>query len=152
LPTFTVLHNFTGGRDGANPYAGLTIAGAGTFYGTVQQGGDYNYGLVFKITQRGSGWVLAPLYSFQGGNDGAYPEARVTIGSNGLYGTTGGGGGAYCNGVGCGTVFNLRPPQHASPNVSPQWTETVLFRFTRNFLFDLENGTIARPSRPFATP
>lgn len=37
--TITVLHNFTGGADGAFPYAGLTMDGAGNFYGTASAGG-----------------------------------------------------------------------------------------------------------------
>ena len=36
--TFTVLHNFTGGSDGAMPWA-LTIDRSGNFYGTALQGG-----------------------------------------------------------------------------------------------------------------
>jgi uncharacterized repeat protein (TIGR03803 family) len=50
----TVLHSFTGGADGALPYAGLTIDGAGNLYGTTQAGGtscytSYTCGVVFKI-------------------------------------------------------------------------------------------------------
>ena len=37
--TFTVLHNFTGGRDGANPLDGLTIDRNGNLYGTASAGG-----------------------------------------------------------------------------------------------------------------
>jgi len=47
----TVLHNFTGGDDGAYPYAGLSIDSAGTLYGTAIQGGTNNLGVVFEITQ-----------------------------------------------------------------------------------------------------
>jgi uncharacterized repeat protein (TIGR03803 family) len=36
----TVLHNFTGGTDGAGPYAGLTTDSTGNLYGSVLQGGD----------------------------------------------------------------------------------------------------------------
>ena len=36
----TVLHNFTGGADGAGPFAGLTIDSAGHLYGAALQGGD----------------------------------------------------------------------------------------------------------------
>ena len=33
--TFSVLHNFTGGQDGKNPYAGVTLDKAGNLYGTT---------------------------------------------------------------------------------------------------------------------
>ena len=52
----TVLHSFTGGADGADPKAGLTIDAAGNLYGTAGYGGDtkcdppYGCGTVFKIT------------------------------------------------------------------------------------------------------
>ena len=47
--TETVLHGFTGGSDGANPYAGL-IANQGALYGTTSSGGSAGYGTVFKLT------------------------------------------------------------------------------------------------------
>src|SRR5271168_1762200 len=97
--TFSVLHNFSGGGDGANPYAGLTADRAGNFYGTAAAGGNLGYGDVFKLTHSGSGWTLNPIYGFQGG-DGAGPLARVIFGPDGaLYGTTSTGG------QGGGTVF-----------------------------------------------
>ena len=78
--TYNVIHNFTGGPDGANPYAGLTMDKAGNLYGTTLLGGTAAWcirtsgcGTVFKLTHKGSGWVLNPLYSFDGGNDGAVP-------------------------------------------------------------------------------
>ena len=37
--TYHVLYNFTGGSDGANPYDGLTMDGAGNLYGTAISGG-----------------------------------------------------------------------------------------------------------------
>ncbi len=51
----TVLHSFTGGADGANPWAGLVMDSSGNLYGTTQQGGatclpPYTCGVVFKIT------------------------------------------------------------------------------------------------------
>ena len=129
--TITVLHNFTGGGDGAGLYAGLTIDKAGNLYGTTLEGGSNNFGTVFKLSYKGSGWIFTPLYSFQGGNDGANPRARVIIGPNGsLYGTTTAGGGSGCGGSGCGTVFSLRPSAAACHTALCPWTENVLYRFT----------------------
>jgi uncharacterized repeat protein (TIGR03803 family) len=128
--TLTVLHNFTGGRDGANPAAGLTVDTTGNFYGTTQNGGA-GQGTVFKLGQSKSGWVLTPLYSFGGGPDGANPVARVIFGpDHTLYGTTEyGGSQGYCNN-GCGTVFNLKPTPSACKTSLCPWVETILRRFS----------------------
>src|SRR5664279_632071 len=40
--TFTVLHSFTGGGDGATPIAGLTEDAGGNLYGTTEGGGDFS--------------------------------------------------------------------------------------------------------------
>lgn len=130
--TFTVLHSFTGARDGALPTAGLTLHASGDLYGTASVGGNScNCGVVFKLTRQGSGWTLAPLYDFEGGSDGNGPLATVIIAPNGtLYGTTTTGGRGTCElNVGCGTVFNLRPPVTAPKSALSSWTETVPYRF-----------------------
>jgi uncharacterized repeat protein (TIGR03803 family) len=52
----SVLHSFTGGRDGAAPWSGLTMGSAGSLYGVATGGGDTKCfppsgcGVVFKIT------------------------------------------------------------------------------------------------------
>ena len=128
--SFQVIHNFSGAGDGANPQTGFSIDAAGNLYGTTFDGGA-GYGTVFKLKRSGSGWVLTPLYTFQGGNDGAYPKGRVIIASDGtLYGTTVDGGGNGCATLGCGTVYRLRPPASAPRSVLAPWTEIVLYRFT----------------------
>jgi uncharacterized repeat protein (TIGR03803 family) len=131
--TYTVLHTFTRGADGAYPDAGLTMDGVGTFYGTASAGGNTGgqcgtegCGTVFRLTQHGSGWIFSPLYSFTGTdhNDGVSPYAPVTVGPDGaLYGTTNEGGSGY------GTVFRLTPPASLCKGFSCPWTETVLHRF-----------------------
>lgn len=122
--TYTVLHNFTGGGDGAYPYAGLTIDQGGNLYGTTADYGRGN-GKVFKLSRRGSGWVFNPIYTFQGGTDGAQPLARVIIGRDGtLFGTTS--QSDHC----CGTVFNLKPSPTACSAALCPWRQTVLYRFT----------------------
>jgi uncharacterized repeat protein (TIGR03803 family) len=120
--TFTVLHNFTGGEDGAAPKAGVTMDGAGNLYGTTYTGGG-GYGTVYRLKRSGSNWVFSPLYSFGGGSDGANPSARVIFGPDGaLYGTTEFGGTA-------GTVFKLQPSASACKAALCLWTETVLHNF-----------------------
>jgi hypothetical protein len=135
--TLTVLHMFTGGSDGTEPYAGLTTDRGGNLYGTTGYGGytggncGGGCGVVFKLTQHGSNWLLDPLYAFHGGSDGATPVARVVFGPDGaLYGTTYGGGGTGCGGSGCGTVFRLQPPASSCSSFPCPWRETVLYRFT----------------------
>ncbi len=126
--TYQVIHNFTGGQDGAYPEAGLTERG-GNLYGTAYQGGGSNRGTVFKLARNGSGWIFSPLYSFTGGTDGSAPIAAVVFGHDGtIYGTTEFGG--HNCGVGCGTVFHLRPPLSVCKTVLCAWTETVLYQFS----------------------
>ncbi|MGA8813751.1 MAG: choice-of-anchor tandem repeat GloVer-containing protein [Candidatus Sulfotelmatobacter sp.] len=128
--TYTVLHSFTGGVDGATPSAGLTMDAAGNLYGTTLDGGS-GYGTVFKLTRKNSGWFLTRPYSFQGGSDGASPAASVIFGPDGnLYGTTLYGGGGTCGQGSCGTAFELHlEATVCSSSVCP-WPETVLHRFT----------------------
>jgi uncharacterized repeat protein (TIGR03803 family) len=123
---FTTLHSF-GGRDGALPAAGLTMDAAGNLYGTTYNGGTAGYGSVFKLVHTGGSWILHPLYSFQSGNDGAEPQAGVTIGPDGnLYGTTTRGGGSAAS----GTIFKLSPPASVCRSTICPWIETILYRFS----------------------
>lgn len=108
-----VLHNFTGGSDGASPYAGLANVN-GALYGTTQFGGGggcqskygSGCGTIYEITTAGSESVL---HSFSGGIDGADPFADLIDVSGTLYGTTARGGTNSCEDEGCGTVFELTP-------------------------------------------
>ena len=47
--TEAVLHSFTG-SDGSYPSAGLIIDNAGKLYGTTEEGGTTDYGVVFELT------------------------------------------------------------------------------------------------------
>ena len=86
---FTVLYAFTGGNDGASPYAGLNLSG-NTLYGTTTYGGKFSAGTVFAVNTNGSGFT--PLHSFTGGDDGAHPYAGVILSGSTLYGTAVNGG------------------------------------------------------------
>ena len=124
--TLTVLHTFTGVPDGREPVAGLTMDAAGNLYGTTYYGGTHESGLVYKLARQGAGWILRPLYSFTGGDDGAQPIGGVTIGSDGsLYGTTSVGGQHSA-----GVVYKLSPPATICKSFACPWTETPLYQFT----------------------
>jgi uncharacterized repeat protein (TIGR03803 family) len=93
----TVLYSFTGSPDGAYPYGWLVRDDSGNLYGTTFEGGDSNYGTVFKLDATGKETVL---HSFARGADGAYPNAGLTLDANGnLYGTTNAGGDKTDEGV-----------------------------------------------------
>jgi uncharacterized repeat protein (TIGR03803 family) len=101
-PAITLKASFNG-ANGANPYAALTPAGNGLFYGTTVYGGDNNVGSIFEFDPSGSGSITLKA-SFDGTN-GAKPESALTPAGNGLfYGTTVLGGG---NGV--GSIFEFDP-------------------------------------------
>ena len=129
-----MLHGFTGGSDGGDPYGGLIFDGAGNLYGTTFYGGNTDFcdetgcGSVFKLSPAsGGGYTEAVLYSFAGGSDGEELWAGLIFDSAGnLYGTTSGGGNTNtgsCGVLGCGTVFKLSPASGGG------YTETVLYRF-----------------------
>jgi len=110
----TVLYDFQGGADGANPWAGLVRDSTGNFYGTTEAGGTDGFGTVFKLNKTGKKKTV--LYDFTGqGNDGAYTFACLVRDTKGtLYGTTYKGGAS-----GDGTVFKL----------NKAGKETVLYSF-----------------------
>jgi len=121
---YSAIYTFTGGHDGANPEAGLSIDHGGNLYGTTLRGGA-GFGATFKLANKNSSWIFSPLYSFAGGSDGAGTYSRVVFGPDGsLYGVT------YGTDGGFGTVFRLQPAVTACKSVLCPWAETVLYRFT----------------------
>lgn len=115
----SVLYSFTGGADGARPFAGLVRDEAGNLYGTASMGGTSGWGVVFKVDPTNKESVL---YSFTNGTDGGALYGGLVRDSQGnLYGTTFFGGDlSGCGGVGCGVVFKL----------NPAGKEIVLYSFT----------------------
>ncbi len=98
---FTVLHGFTGGSDGANPYAGLVLSGS-TLFGTAGNGGNSYDGTVFAVNTNGTGFTTP--HTFTNSPDGFSPHAGLISSGNTLYGTANGG----TNGT--GLVFSLTLP------------------------------------------
>ena len=124
---YRVIHNFTGGADGAVPTTGLVIDAAGNLYGTTISGPD-GRGTVFKLTPHPSGWTFSRLYTFAGAN-GESPDSSLVRDADGrLFGTTyyGGVGGGFGNGV----LFGLSPAGNILPTPFSNWMETLLYQFT----------------------
>jgi uncharacterized repeat protein (TIGR03803 family) len=112
--TESVLWSFAGGSDGSFPRAEVTFDKKGNLYSTTSDTSGEGDGTVFQLSPMGNGWSKNTLYRFQGGSDGATPEAGLIFdGSGNLYGATvrGGSGGG-------GTIFELTPS-----------TFTVLYSF-----------------------
>lgn len=127
--TENILHNFTGGSDGAQPgHPSLLIDPEGNLYGSASSGGQGDCplsgsecGTIFKLTPHvGAPWVFTVLHTFTGGSDGGNPEGTLVFGKNGsLYGTTYGGGANKF-----GVAFQLTPVGDG------KWDEQVLHAFT----------------------
>jgi len=102
---FQTLYAFTGGQDGEAPFSVIQDA-SGNLYGATFAGGDITCqcGTIFKVAPDGA---ETTLYSFKGGDDGAYPQTGLARDSAGnLYGATNGTGDIP------GTVFKLDPGGH----------------------------------------
>ena len=155
-----VLYRFQGIPDGSFPVGGVVFDSNGNLYGATTEGGAlghtcdsvYECGTVYQLTPQGSTWNETILHTFHGHwhGDGASPFGSLIVDSaNNLYGTTsyGGTGGCLLLGgpVGCGTVYEMSPPQ----NEGADWTYTVLYSFrggkdgylpTGNLVFDAKGN------------
>lgn len=135
--TTTLVHLFSGGADGGNPYTNLIIDSSGNLYGTAHRGGagTCGCGLVFKMSPTANGsWTESVLQVFNSRN-GSFPEGSLVFDSEGnLWSTTAFGGvtltlkgyercligQSFC---GYGTVFEL------SPTAKGLWRETLVYLF-----------------------
>src|SRR5437868_5627486 len=112
--THTVLYNFTGGADGAEPYKGVTLDAAGNLYGTAVTGGggvcEGGCGVAYKLTNNRGTWTQRVIHQFAGTDDGQGPGARLTLDDVGnVYGM------APTGGVnGAGTIYEMKPAHHGA--------------------------------------
>jgi len=118
------------GANGNGPGGRMVVDAAGNLYGTTFYGGadycSYGCGTVYKLSKRGSQWILTTLYQFDGFHEGAHPWGGITLGPDGaLYGSTYGGGAS-----GAGLVFKLQPQPSRCATALCYWDETVLYNFT----------------------
>jgi uncharacterized repeat protein (TIGR03803 family) len=138
--TETILYSFPSATQGYVPIGDLVFDSAGNLYGSTLFGGmkgttcDPDYGgqcgVVFEISPpktKGGKWTEKELHAFAGGTDGAEPNGGLVLDDKGsVYGTTAFGGGATCQGAGCGTAFELDDPLTKRGG---SWTEKILHRF-----------------------
>ena len=104
--TETVLHDFAGGEDGANPINGLVIDPAGNLYGTTYQGGQGG-GVVFELIPSGGTWTEQIIYE-----DADTVWGGVTVDPSGdIFGAT------------PSSIFEL------SPNGSGGWNYAIIKKF-----------------------
>jgi uncharacterized repeat protein (TIGR03803 family) len=120
----SVLYSFTGGKDGGEPYKGVTLDAQGNLYGTAVTGGsgscEGGCGVVFKLTNSGGGWTQSVVHYFTGGDDGSGPGSGLTFDQRGnLYGMTPTGGAD-----GFGVVYELQSQANGS------WKLHVIHTFT----------------------
>lgn len=108
--TFTPLHDFTGGTDGAFPQGAVVQDAVGNLYGTTISGGIGD-GTVYKIDSTGRETILFTFNAFVSGINPA--SALIQDQAGNLYGIADGGPG------GAGVVFKL----------SQQGDEQLLFAF-----------------------
>ncbi len=101
----SVIHAFTGGKDGGVGSLGrLLVDSGGDLYGVTETGGAHGAGTVFKMTRASKNrWNLKTLYAFKGTPDAASPYGGLIEDASGnLYGTT-----YYGGAHGLGSVFEL---------------------------------------------
>ena len=76
--TFTAIHGFLGGTDGAYPYAPLMLGSDGNLYGMTSAGGVNNYanghGTFFRMTKAGA---VTVLHAFSGQPHALLPNSNV---------------------------------------------------------------------------
>ncbi len=141
----TVLYNF-GAETFDSPHGPLVEGSDGNFYGTAFASGGA--GVVFKITPSG---VPTVLYNMSP-TDGTSPLTSVIQATDGnFYGATGmGGSSPFCNGSGCGTLFQVTPAGgfsvlHSFDVTTGAYPYTP-FQNTNGFLYGVtdEGGACAR--------
>jgi len=100
----SVLYSFTPFENGYSPSVGPILGPSGVVYGTTEEGGQSQAGVVFELTPpgNGGGWTESVLHRFEQGKGGFAPYGGLTLGKGkAVYGTTQAGGNGF------GTVYRV---------------------------------------------
>ena len=116
----TVIHQFSGGNDGAVGSLGPLLVSGTSIYGVAELGGRYGAGVAYKATFANGTWTYNVIYPFKGLPDAGFPYGGLIANAKGdLFGTT------YYGGTsGNGAIYELipRPTGH--------YAEKVLYSFS----------------------
>jgi uncharacterized repeat protein (TIGR03803 family) len=79
--TEKVLHSFSGGNDGSNPFAVTPVLDkSGNVYGQTYNGGLHDYGVIFELSPNSPGaWTENVVHAFTGGRGDVAGIAGVVI-------------------------------------------------------------------------
>lgn len=95
--TYSILHVFTGGKDGGGAGGPLTEGPDNELYGASPLGGKYDYGMLFKMTKDGKHETFLNSFQYWNGLD---PNPNLILDPSGvIYGETNNGGDDNYTGV-----------------------------------------------------
>lgn len=113
--TENVLFSPQNETQGVMAQNGVVADSAGNLYGVFQRGGPIGPGMVYELTNSGSGWTEQVVWAFTGGSDGEEPVSVILDAAGNLFGATSGGGSHHG-----GVIFKLT-------NGSGGWTFTPIY-------------------------
>lgn len=121
--TFAVIHDFTGGKDGATPGYTLAAEGDGLFLGAAHDGGK-GYGTIFELKQKDGVWKVSPLYDFD--DKQGQPGWGVVRSGRRLYVNAG-----YASVLGgpCGSALQLQKSKGAP---GAKWAATLMRTYVKS--------------------
>ena len=99
---FQILHNFTGGSDGSHASGRLALS-SNTLFGTTGQGGNGDYGILFKLNTDGSGYEILREFG-DNSSGGLVPYASPIILNGQLFGAASAGGDSAAD---AGTIYKV---------------------------------------------
>ena len=77
--TYKVIHNFTGGSDGAFPWSDLSMDASGHLFGECVYGSGYGKGLLYEMINSNGQWTEKLIHPWGNKDDGTYIYGGVTF-------------------------------------------------------------------------